>query len=76
MRLTEAFVSVGPVAQRITRLTTDQKIPGSNPGRVEFFFTPFYVTHVTTSENFPVLDFASVKIPFSLFGVDVFHIMR
>jgi len=22
------------------------------------------------------LDFASVKIPFSLFGVDVFHIMR
>ena len=30
--------TVGPVAQRITRLTTDQKIPGSNPGRVEFFF--------------------------------------
>ena len=30
--------AVGPVAQRITRLTTDQKIPGSNPGRVEFFF--------------------------------------
>ena len=23
----------GPVAQWITRLTTDQKIPGSNPGR-------------------------------------------
>lgn len=22
----------GPVAQRITRLTTDQEIPGSNPG--------------------------------------------
>lgn len=28
----------GPVAQRITRLTTDQKIPGSNPGRVEIIF--------------------------------------
>ena len=32
----------GPVAQRIRRLTTDQKIPGSNPGRVglvlNFFF--------------------------------------
>ena len=27
----------GPVAQRITRLTTDQKIPGSNPGRVAKF---------------------------------------
>ena len=26
----------GPVAQWITRLTTDQKIPGSNPGKVEF----------------------------------------
>ena len=30
--------SVGPVAQWITRLTTDQKIPGSNPGRVVHFF--------------------------------------
>jgi hypothetical protein len=25
---------VGPVAQRITRLTTDQKSPGSTPGRI------------------------------------------
>ena len=29
--------SAGPVAQWITRLTTDQKIPGSNPGRIETF---------------------------------------
>jgi hypothetical protein len=28
----------GLVAQWITRLTTDQKIPGSNPGKVGFFF--------------------------------------
>ena len=28
----------GPVAQRITRLTTDQKIPGSNPGRLVIIF--------------------------------------
>ena len=27
----------GPVAQWITRLTTDQKIPGSNPGRFDTF---------------------------------------
>ena len=27
----------GPVAQWITRLTTDQKIPGSNPGRFGSF---------------------------------------
>ena len=26
-------LTAGPVAQWITRLTTDQKIPGSNPGR-------------------------------------------
>ena len=29
--------SAGPVAQWITRLTTDQKIPGSNPGRFDSF---------------------------------------
>ena len=29
--------SAGPVAQWITRLTTDQKIPGSNPGRFDAF---------------------------------------
>ena len=28
----------GLVAQRITRLTTDQKIAGSNPAEIEFFF--------------------------------------
>ena len=27
----------GRVAQRIRRLTTNQEIPGSNPGVVEFF---------------------------------------
>ena len=27
----------GPVAQRIRHLTTNQGIPGSNPGRVVFF---------------------------------------
>ncbi|GFY66566.1 hypothetical protein TNIN_140971 [Trichonephila inaurata madagascariensis] len=29
---TYSFYLHGPVAQRITRLTTDQEIPGSNPG--------------------------------------------
>ena len=28
------FKSIGPVAQWITRLTTDQKIAGSNPARI------------------------------------------
>ena len=31
----------GLVAQWITRLTTDQKIPGSNPGELVFF--PFHI---------------------------------
>jgi hypothetical protein len=29
----------GLVAQWITRLTTDQKIPGSTPGKIVFFFS-------------------------------------
>lgn len=32
-------VKYGPVTQRITRLTTDQKIPGSNPGRIDYIFS-------------------------------------
>ena len=31
------------MAQRITRLTTDQKIPGSNPGEVDFFLQGFHI---------------------------------
>lgn len=33
----------GPVAQRIRHLTTDQGIPGSNPGWVKLSF--FFVSH-------------------------------
>ena len=36
-----AEVTQGPVAQWITRLTTDQKIPGSTPGRIERIFFLF-----------------------------------
>ena len=32
-------VDQGPVAQRITRLTTDQKIAGSNPAWIEINFS-------------------------------------
>ena len=35
----DAHKELGPMAQRITRLTTDQKIPGSNPGKVDFLMT-------------------------------------
>ena len=33
----EPSIVAGPVAQWITRLTSDQKIPGSNPGRFGAF---------------------------------------
>ena len=33
----------GPVAQRIRHLTTDQGIPGSNPGRVDLFIIIFFL---------------------------------
>ena len=37
----EGVHSWGLVAQWITRLTTDQKIPGSNPGKVGLFVPIF-----------------------------------
>ena len=37
VRELDGHLIAGPVAQWITRLTTDQKIPGSNPGRFEAF---------------------------------------
>ena len=41
--------SIGLVAQWITRLTTDQKIPGSNPGKVDFLLTKFIKTQINKS---------------------------
>ena len=43
MHLGIHFDVAGPVAQRIRHLTTNQGIPGSNPGRVVFFL--FVSTH-------------------------------
>ena len=39
----------GPVAQRIRHLTTNQGIPGSNPGRVDFFY--FSTTQVNLGDH-------------------------
>ena len=37
---------IGPVAQRIRHLTTDQGIPGSNPGRIDvFIFSSHFLLH-------------------------------
>ena len=41
----------GPVAQRIRHLTTNQGIPGSNPGRVVFFFFLFNVQFHTAGNT-------------------------
>ena len=40
----EPSIVAGPVAQWITRLTSDQKIPGSNPGRFGAF--PFSTSYI------------------------------
>ena len=41
---------IGRVAQRITRLTTDQKIAGSNPAVLDFIFT-FFTLQKSTEKN-------------------------
>ncbi len=43
------LTSAGLVAQWITRLTTDQKIPGSNPGKVDFLMTKYNATQMNKS---------------------------
>ena len=46
--------SQGLVAQWITRLTTDQKIPGSNPGKVDFFKSFFTLILAKKKKLWPV----------------------
>ena len=41
----------GPVAQRIRHLTTNQGIPGSNPGRVDTFKYFFQLNSNTNNTN-------------------------
>ena len=43
----------GPVAQRITRLPTEQKIPGSNPGRFEISLFTFMIVRIILSLILP-----------------------
>ena len=53
LQIIDIVSNLGPVAQRITRLTTDQKIPGSNPGRIGWLFfsiKKFYSTEDTTNK--------------------------
>ena len=51
---------MGPVAQWITRLTTDQKIPGSTPGRVEGISFFYFFKNIHKSCN----EISSVSIGF------------
>ena len=52
----------GLVAQWITRLTTDQKIPGSNPGKFDFFL---FGLNFTGTMNYivPVYYVIAINIP-------------
>jgi hypothetical protein len=47
----EEIHNQGLVAQWITRLTTDQKIPGSNPGKVGFFKS-FFTSILAKKKNY------------------------
>ena len=40
--LSTSYLILGPVAQRITRLTTNQEIAGSNPAWIENYFSFIY----------------------------------
>ena len=56
----EPSIVAGPVAQWITRLTTDQKIPGSNPGRFGCFsinsrLTSKWTRHRSYNVSQPIL---------------------
>ena len=44
----------GLVAQWITRLTTDQKIPGSDPGKLVLIL--FFSDRFTFYQTFPIVD--------------------
>ena len=45
---------IGLVAQWITRLTTDQKIPGSNPGELGAFFLKMKNCQADCSALYPL----------------------
>ncbi len=45
------LTAYGRVAQWITRLSTDQKIAGSNPAAVMLFFFLQKITHASLSEG-------------------------
>ena len=49
------------MAQRITRLTTDQKIAGSNPAAVEIFCVLFFLLYISISDNSPDVVAQSVE---------------
>ena len=54
MKCYDIIQTEGPVAQRIRHLTTDQGIPGSNPGRVVFFLF-FFCSFFFLVVFFPML---------------------
>ena len=64
------YTVYGRVAQRIRRLTTNQEIPGSNPGVVEFFLsgiilrTNQYTKMVWMMEDLATAGFALVQFSF------------
>ena len=63
MMVLRAPIPIGPVAQWITRLTTDQKIPGSTPG----WLVAFYNVLSVNSTNSHLLQASVLSFSNSLF---------
>jgi hypothetical protein len=63
----------GRVAQRITRLTTDQKIAGSNPAAFKnlFFFSIFFFQLLHWGELIGTLRVVLIKSRQSLKGIKI-----
>ena len=55
-------VCSGPVAQWTTRLTTNQKIAGSNPARVDFYL--FFLADLRTTANPIIRTMIPTSVPF------------
>ena len=64
---TDLSITEGPVAQRIRHLTTNQGIPGSNPGGVEVFcFSPILLRNLKRVINGGLIDNMSSRLRYLL----------
>ena len=54
----------GSVAQLITRLTTNRKVPGSNPSKHDFFFILRQLKSINKSEGKGIIELSPLHASF------------